>query len=84
VERGEPVLLGHCGRADVLDQLVAESDGSLGVEVDVEAPKVAGASGGFTLETGSESEVVYKGDRPLASAWKSANSHISRTAGPSG
>jgi hypothetical protein len=46
--------------------VVAEGDGSSGVEVDVEALKIAGASGGFTLESGSESEVVYKGDRPLA------------------
>jgi hypothetical protein len=66
VERGEPVLLGHCGRADVLDQLGRRERWLPRVEVDVEAPKVAGSSGGFTLETGSESEVVYKGDRPLA------------------
>jgi hypothetical protein len=46
--------------------VVAEGDGSLSVEVDVEALKVAGASGGFTLERGSESAVVYKGTRPLA------------------
>jgi hypothetical protein len=46
--------------------VVAEDDGSSGAEVDVEALKVAGASGGFTLERGSESEVLYKGDRPLA------------------
>jgi hypothetical protein len=46
--------------------VVAEGDRSQGVEVDVEGLKVAGASDGFALETGSESEVVYKGDRPLA------------------
>lgn len=46
--------------------VVAEGGGSQGVEVDVEALKVAGASGSFTLESGSESEVVYTGTRPLA------------------
>jgi hypothetical protein len=46
--------------------VVAENGGSSGVQLDVEALKVVGATGALTLERSSEYEVVYKGDRLLA------------------
>jgi hypothetical protein len=46
--------------------VAAEDGSSLGIDVDIEALKIAGASSGFAVERAAENEVVYAGDRPLA------------------
>jgi hypothetical protein len=46
--------------------IVAANGGSSAIQLDLEALKLAGATGALTVARSSESEVTYKGDRPLA------------------